>query len=332
MTKPEDTGATGETAAPPPSGTDVASQLHHDEQVTFLRELLDSATEAIIAHTLEGEICFFNEAACHLLGYSSEEMASVGGYAWVGPKDRPQAPARIEAIVHQGQLRFQSTAERKDGSIVPTEVHTRRVETTTGAIIVAAMRDISERVEAQRTILHLAYHDALTGLANRALFEDHLKMAMANARRHGDLLGIAHVDIDGFRPINDTYGHASGDAVLVTLAQRLEKCCRAEDTVGRLGDDEYVLLLPRIKGEDDLRVIGEKLASTIAEPVTIDGNEVRMTGSVGLAVYEHEHDSARSLLTKADAAMYCAKQLSGRRWCIYEPGMFGPTELPDDPS
>lgn len=310
---------------------ELLGELPDSEQVTLLKQLLDSALDMVIAHTPEGQLVYFNDAACELLGYGQNELTQLGPYGWVGPDAMTTAPGRLEAILHQGQLEFTSTARRKDGELIPTEVCATRVDSRYGPLVVAIIRDIRDRIEAQQTILHLAYHDKLTGLGNRALFDDRIDLAMADARRFGDILGVAFVDIDRFKPVNDVHGHRVGDLVLIELARRLQSATRRQDTVARLGGDEFIVILPRIGGMSDLARVGAKLASAIRQPVLVkDGPPVELVGSIGLALFDTASDDARSLLMKADAAMYAAKDDRYRDWCVYEECMYGPLASRDE--
>jgi diguanylate cyclase (GGDEF)-like protein len=148
-------------------------------------------------------------------------------------------------------------------------------------------------------------------LANRALFDDRLDVAIAGARRHGNILGIAFIDVDDFKEINDSLGHEVGDRVLVSLATRLNDAARSEDTVARLGGDEFVVIFPRLTSADDLSAIGDKLRRLLSKPVTVHGDKLNVTASLGLALFDPAQDNARSLLMRADIAMYHAKHARG---------------------
>jgi len=163
---------------------------------------------------------------------------------------------------------------------------------------------------------NLAFHDPLTGLANRALFDDRLEQAMASARRHEDLLCIAFLDIDDFKNINDGHGHVIGDQVLISVARRLEFSVRQEDTVARLGGDEFVAIFPRVTSVDDFEFLASGLIGRVQEPVIIGKLRFNITASIGLAVFQPD-DDARSLLMRADIEMYEAKRSSSTsRWAI----------------
>lgn len=300
---------------------EVTEYLTPAEQTAFFCTLVDSAIDAIIAHRPDGFIVYANQGAADLLGYSADEMMALSPYGWVGPEMMAGGPRRVEAILHEGRLAFHSSAARKDGSILPTEVTSNRVETALGPIIVAVIRDMRDRLEAQQALEYMAYHDSLTGLGNRAYFDDRIGLAIADAKRHGDLLGLAYIDLDEFKPINDRYGHAVGDEVLIEIGKRLCDDVREQDTVARLGGDEFVLVLPRLCSTSELPIIAKRLVGRIEEPMVALGYDVRVRGTIGLALFDAARDDARSLLVKADVAMYSAKNHPQHPWLIYDERM-----------
>ena len=161
--------------------------------------------------------------------------------------------------------------------------------------------------------MELAYRDALTGLPNRASLADRLELELAHARRQKRGLALLFLDLDGFKAINDTRGHAAGDALLVGAAQHLTHALREGDTVARLGGDEFTAILPGIEDEQAARIVGEKLLRALERPIEHEGELLRVRGSVGLALYPRDGADATSLLQQADAAMYRAKADGGGR-------------------
>lgn len=177
--------------------------------------------------------------------------------------------------------------------------------------------DITERKRAEERLEHLAYHDILTGLPNRQLLCDRLENAVALAERHGHHLGLIFLDIDNFKSVNDTHGHAAGDSLLRRVAERLQRTVRRSDTVGRLGGDEFLILLPELAHPDDVTLIAEKIVRVMLLPFMVDGNAVIGTSSVGTVVYPLDGKTPDELLGKADEALYRAKALGGSRHQAY---------------
>lgn len=299
----------------------ILGDLGAEDQAQLLRTLVDSATDAIIAHEADGTIVFFSAGACELLGLSSEEMEHLGPFGWIAPGAMRGAAGRLEAILHEGRLTFESSVVRKDGTSVPTEVASRRVDSPSGPLIVAVIRDVSERRRAQQQLVHLAYHDGLTGLGNRAAFDDRLASAIADAKRHSDMLGLAYIDLDQFKPVNDRYGHAAGDEVLIEVGRRLVANVREQDTVARLGGDEFVVLLQRMGSINEFDEIGQRLLDAVRKPIAACGVNCHIDASIGFAVFDPERDDARAVLVKADVAMYAAKKDPANRWLLWSDAM-----------
>ncbi|MBI2380370.1 MAG: EAL domain-containing protein [Gammaproteobacteria bacterium] len=180
-------------------------------------------------------------------------------------------------------------------------------------------RDITERREHQRQLEYIAHYDALTGLPNRVLKRDRLKQAMAQAQRRGQLLALAYLDLDGFKAINDRYGHDVGDAMLIALARRMAEVLRAGDTLARLGGDEFVVVLTDLHGAEECLPLFKRLLSAAAQPVSLSGHELQVTVSLGASFYPQTQDvDADQLVRQADQAMYQAKQAGKNRFQIYD--------------
>ncbi len=183
----------------------------------------------------------------------------------------------------------------------------RDLENRVVSVLVIA-RDISERKRHEEVLLHQARHDGLTGLPNRTLILDRLQQAIAHARRSGRLLAVAYLDLDHFKDVNDTLGHGTGDALLCEAAARIGTALREDDTVGRQGGDEFILLLPDIVQLGDAAVVAEKILAALAQPFVMGGREVYVTASLGLSICPLDATDAEALLRNADVAMYRAKE------------------------
>jgi diguanylate cyclase (GGDEF)-like protein/PAS domain S-box-containing protein len=269
--------------------------------------VLDGLADGIVVHTYEGDILYHNPAAAIIYGFGSEEFGKLGRYEWIPPEIRPNVAPRLETLVDTGVLDFQSRGLTADGGTIATEVHARFIDLPDlGRVIVSVIQDVTEQVAVQEMIRHLAYHDTLTGLANRVMLDEQLHMAMAAADRHGDVVGVVFLDLDAFKPVNDTFGHAAGDFVLKTVAERLKQCVREYDTVARVGGDEFVVLFPRLRSREELASLGNKISDCIGETIDLDGRAVTITASVGLATHSHG-EAPDELISRADHAMYRAR-------------------------
>lgn len=299
----------------------LLSHLADADQLTLLRTLVDTCLDALIVHKPDGTVVFYNEALRRLLGFTHERMAALEPFGWVTKEACRGASDRLESILHGGELHFRSTLHRHDGETVPTEVVAKRLDTERGPLVVATIRDVSEQVAAEERLNYLAYHDALTGLASRAAFNERLGTALAEARRHGDLVVLAYIDLDHFKPVNDRYGHSAGDDVLVEVGRRIEATVRTQDLVARLGGDEFVVLLSRPQSVDEVPVIAERLLETVRRPVNLGHASVVLKASIGFSVFDPAEDDERSLIVKADIAMYEAKTDPARPWRMWTPSM-----------
>jgi len=182
-------------------------------------------------------------------------------------------------------------------------------------------RDITERKEMEAFVLHQSFHDPLTGLPNRLLLEDRMRRATAQAGRQHESIAVLFIDLDRFKDINDTLGHAAGDRMLQEVAERLGKCVRDVDSVARLGGDEFVVLLAGLNDIEDAALVADKIVTTIAEPCQIGGKELRVSPSIGIAVFPSDGRTIDELLRNADTAMYHAKQEGRGRFSFFAPKM-----------
>jgi PAS domain S-box-containing protein len=214
-----------------------------DDQGLLASLILEYSLDGVLAYTPEGHLVYFNDTAARQLGYTPEEFAALGPFGWVDDESITLVPSRTAAIRERGSLLFASRGASKDHSEIHTEVHARIVEYQGEELIISVVRDVTERVLEHEQIRHLAFHDRLTGLANRTKLEDDLCAALAAADRHDDLVGVIYLDLDDFKPINDVLGHAVGDDVLRAVAARVRMCVRECDTVARLGGDEFLVLV-----------------------------------------------------------------------------------------
>lgn len=213
----------------------------------------------------------------------------------------------------------------KDGKTYVEETHIAPVVDAEGqhSHYVAIKIDITERKHAQAKLDHLAHYDVLTNLPNRSLFVERVQHGLTLAKRENQLLGLLFLDLDKFKPINDTWGHAVGDLVLQEVAQRMQSCVRESDTVSRIGGDEFVVLLLNLTSPTDALLVAEKIRVTLNQPMLLDGKTLSISSCIGVALYPEHGLSQVELSRHADAAMYQAKERGRDRVVLFEAGMAG---------
>jgi len=276
--------------------------------------LLDECIDAMIAHTLDGELLYANKEALCQWGFDSvDQIRARGAFGWATPEEHTMITERTVLLASAGELRFTTYGTRGNGAKTYCEVHARVIDTTSGPVVVAVMRDVSHRLHAEEMVRYLAYHDTLTGLANRTAFDEELGRVLVAAGRHEDHTGLVFIDVNDFKPINDTLGHTIGDHALQIIAKRINESVRLSDTVARMGGDEFVVLLPRLSRPEDLQEIARKIAREVSRPMHIGELEVAVTVSVGLALHE-KGESAESFVIRADLAMYESRQTGVPGW------------------
>jgi diguanylate cyclase (GGDEF)-like protein len=199
--------------------------------------------------------------------------------------------------------------------------YARRITFANRQAILVAVLDVTERKQAEARIEHMAHHDALTGLPNRVLFHQRLGEALSRIGRGGGHLAVLCLDLDQFKSVNDTLGHPVGDALLKTVAQRLDHCVRDTDMVARLGGDEFAIILPMIDGPHDAEQTASRVIDVLGQPYEIQGHEVVVGASVGIAIAPGDGDAADVLLRNADMALYRAKGDGRGRFNFFEPEM-----------
>lgn len=210
--------------------------------------------------------------------------------------------------------------QRPDGELWDAEIRCIRFRHNNRDLLQLALRDITAQKRSEAEIWHQANHDKLTGLANRGLCHDRLEHAIAHARRHAHKVGALFIDLDGFKDINDRHGHAAGDELLVQVALRLENCIREQDTSCRLGGDEFVFVVSDITDREDLLRIAAETVATLNRPFGLAAGTVTISGSIGIAVFPDDADTAADLLDCADRALYSAKRAGKNRHAFYSPG------------
>ncbi|MBW7901706.1 MAG: sensor domain-containing diguanylate cyclase [Rhodocyclaceae bacterium] len=267
--------------------------------------------EGIIVTDAEQRIVSVNPGFVRVTGYTADE--AVGrrpGFLSAGRHDREFYERMWQALHSTGSWQGEIRNRKKSGEEYEELLTISTVRDGLGRIThyVGIFTDISEIKAQQRALEHMAYHDPLTGLPNRTLLADRLSFLLPHCRRGRKMLAVCYLDLDGFKQINDGYGHAAGDRVLVEVAGRLVQCARENDTVARLGGDEFVLLLGDFERAGQIRRALDRILRRLAVPWRDEAHAFDLSASIGVALYPADGSEPDTLLRRADQAMYAAKQ------------------------
>ena len=287
---------------------------------------LNSIGDAILSTDAEGKITYLNAVAEKMMGWTLSE--AVGQrlddvFRIVDRETREAAANPLEFAIEQEQM-VGLTADclliRRDGSELAIEDSAAPIRDHDGRVVGAVLvfRDVGRAQALAHKMFHLALHDSLTELPNRVLLNDRLIQAVRMGERHQKKLAVLFVDLDHFKAINDSLGHAAGDAVLKSVAKRMREALREMDTVSRHGGDEFVILLPEIEEASDAALVAEKVLATLATPHLVEGRELHVSASIGISIYPDHGHAAELLVNRADLAMYEVKKSGGRSHRFFE--------------
>ncbi len=287
------------------------------------RSLVQNSSDLVLVLSPDATIQYVSPSVERLMGFNPEELLGRSAFTWVHPDDvssarvmlhrrltRPDAP-RLPVVLR---------VRHRDGTWRFLEILSTNLmhEPSVGGIVVN-MRDVTEREALQQELARLAFTDALTGLPNRTMFMGRLKRALPPARPNR--LAVLFLDLDGFKVVNDSLGHAIGDALLQAVAQRLTGCVSARDLVARFGGDEFALLLHLVRGPQHALRKAARIIDALRSPFTVEGREFFVSASIGVALNQAHHMSAEELLREADIALYQAKATGKARAALFEPSM-----------
>jgi diguanylate cyclase (GGDEF)-like protein/PAS domain S-box-containing protein/hemerythrin-like metal-binding protein len=303
------------------------AELRESEMRT--RTILNTALDAFICMDSAGFVTGWNAEAEKLFGYAHTEALGKNLSDLIIPPAYRDAHQRgLSHFIKTGEgqrvgSRVEITALRKDGSEFAAELSVTAINKGKEVFFSAFMRDITERKQVESKITYLAFHDKLTALPNRELFYDRLSHAISQARRRHDKLALFFLDLDGFKAVNDDYGHEAGDTVLKAVAMRLQACVRGADTIARLGGDEFTVILSEVEKPDDVNNIAEKILQKLSEPVLLHGVQKCAIGvSIGIALFPDDGYELDKLVSAADGAMYESKA-RGKNTYTYAGGESG---------
>lgn len=290
------------------------------ESEALHRDLVETSQDLIWQCDAEGRFIFLNKAWEATHGYRLEEMLGRPFTDFTKPEAAKRDMEEFWRLMAAGSVTgYETTHISKSGSeihllfnVIPLLGSDGRQIGTQGTA-----HDVTERKRAEEMIRHMAYHDALTDLPNRTLFADRLNIALANARRAGQMVAVLFLDLDRFKAVNDSVGHGRGDQLLRHVAERLTTLVRDGDTVARVGGDEFTVLLPNVTRTEDVVDVASRIIQMSRKPWSVDGHEFRVTASIGIAVYPDDGDDADLLVKNADTAMYRVKDLGRDDYKFY---------------
>jgi diguanylate cyclase (GGDEF)-like protein/PAS domain S-box-containing protein len=309
---------------------DITERRQADSYKAQLAAIVESSNDAIVVKDLNGIITSWNAGAERIFGYHASEIIGCSISKLI-PPDRVGEETKIMSLIKSGKLadHFETVRWAKGEKPIDVSVTVSPVKDVTGKIIGASKvaRDITQRKESQERIRYLAHYDPLTGLPNRTLFADRMRVAIGNAERYSFRLALLFIDLDRFKLVNDSLGHEIGDKLLKIVAGRMHSIVRRTDTVSRMGGDEFIVLLSQIEAPEDAARVAGKLIEVVSQPYIIELHELILTASIGISIYPDHSKEASSLLRNADASMYSAKEAGRNQYRFYsEESTFRATE------
>ena len=289
---------------------DVSDRKLLEQRLAIAGQVFEKATEGIMVTDAQNRIISVNPAFETITGYVSDEVLGKNPkMLTAGLQAADHYDAMWQALERDGHWAGEVWNRRKSGEPFAQRLSVSIIRDPAGRIqrYLAMFSDVTTQKRQAEKIEHQAAHDALTGLPNRRLLGDRMGQAIVRAQRHGQRVGVAMLDLDGFKHINDTLGHRIGDLLLIETARRLTHCIRESDTVARVGGDEFMVVLPEISGQNDLQTLAGKILDHVREGYVIEGKDLFVSCSIGLTLYPDDGDNPETLLAHADTAMYRAK-------------------------
>jgi diguanylate cyclase (GGDEF)-like protein/PAS domain S-box-containing protein len=293
------------------------------EQERWLRAVFEHSALGIARLDRHGRIVDANHAFERFFGQSLVDMAGRALPEFAAAEDsEPIYSLVVEILANEGKSGTREARfVQKDGTLAWGSLMLSCAQESRDLGVIAVVQDVSGRKELEAELLHQAFHDSLTGLANRALFRDRVDHAMAHSAREAERVGVLFIDLDDFKTINDTLGHAAGDRVLQRVASTLLNATRGCDTVSRLGGDEFAVLLERMNQDEGPELAAQRIVNALARPIEVEGSRsITVGASIGIAMQSLAQDRDE-LLRNADVALYEAKNNARGRWVVYNPAM-----------
>jgi diguanylate cyclase (GGDEF)-like protein/PAS domain S-box-containing protein len=304
-----------------------AALIERDAASAHHRAVVENAAEGIYTVTLDGTIRSFNAAAEAMFGWAASEIIGQSVTTLMPPELQDAVVRFLASYASKGRASVQRTdiqisGVRRDGKQFPMMASTSAITIAGSVPLVSCIaRDLSEQKHFEAQLAHQALHDALTGLPNRVMFADHVGQALARVRRHGQMCGVLFVDLDRFKAVNDTLGHAAGDLLLSQAARRIRAAVRETDTLARLGGDEFVVLCEDVEGVHHVTDLAQRIITSLQAPFQLGDDDAQVSASIGIAFSVDGADAVDALIANADLAMYRAKQNGRSRYELFDDAM-----------
>ena len=304
-------------------GAAVSEDLHERQSSERFRSLVQNSSDVIILLSPDLTVRYHTPSVERVLGYGEDELIGMKLSDLLESQDAERLRGFLADVCELPgtPLPQDLPLRRKNSSFCQLEsLFNNLLDDPNVAGIVVTARDVTERRALEERLAHQAFHDSLTGLANRSLFANRVEHALGRGLRRQNLIAVLFIDLDDFKTVNDSLGHAAGDELLVAVATRIQACIRPEDTCARLGGDEFAVLLEGISGPDGAVVVAQRILAAMAEPLSIFGSDVAVQGSVGITLGTGDQTTSE-ILRSADLAMYRAKGDGKGRYALFEPSM-----------
>lgn len=290
---------------------DVTERLADERALQISAAVMESASEGIVVTDAENHIMQVNPAFTAITGYRPGEVLGKDPRCLGSGRHDPDFfQALWQQLGSKGRWEGEVWNRRPDGTVYVVWLSISAISeegVESGGRHVATFIDITQRKEVEELLRHRAQSDPLTDLPNRTVFYDRLQMALMQARRYGNEFALLYIDLDHFKAVNDNMGHAAGDELLIEAARRMRQVVRDSDTVARLGGDEFAVILPQLRGRDEVEEVARRIVAVLLDPFSVSGGDARVSASVGAAIYPEHGSDLESIRASADAALYAAK-------------------------
>ena len=309
---------------------DISDQIKAEKRQKEQAQILEQIRDSVVTTDLDDMIIHWNHGATIIHGYTAEEMVGQPIHRLYLKEDTPKLKwMKQQALLH-GAFQDEIRKVTKSGEIIHTQVSISVLRDENDNIVgltrysqdITHKKQIEQQLKEQTELLNFqAYHDALTQLPNRVLFEDRLQQSLNKAEKNGEKLGLLFIDLDNFKQINDTLGHQYGDEVLKIVAKRLAHCIREEDTLARLGGDEFTILIQDLHKSSSVSKVAQQIIESLKPPIKLKNHELHITASIGISLYPKDSQNRNDLLKYADTAMYKAKDEGRNNYQFYSEEM-----------